>query len=130
MPPPAHGVVPGLEGHAVGDPVQPRAQRAAPGDRPRFAGEHQKGRLKGVLGVVVVADDAAADAEDHRAVTADEGFKGRFVPLLDEGGKQLTVRRPRRILPQHGPAKLPDHRVHPSRCHTSPPWSVAPSPYP
>jgi hypothetical protein len=57
----------------------------------------------------------ATDAEDHRAVATDQGFKGRFVLLVDEGTEQLPIRP---ILPQHGPAKMPNHRAHLSRRHT------------
>src|SRR5262249_40491376 len=94
-----------------------------------LAGEDQKGRLKGVLGVVVVADDTATDAEDHRAMATDKGFKGRCVLLVDEGTEQLPIRPARPILLQHDPAKMPNHRVHLSRRHTCPPWSVVSSLY-
>jgi hypothetical protein len=58
-------------------------------------------------------------------VTTDKGFKGRFVLLLDEGRQQLPIRPVCPILPQHDPAKMPNHRVRLSRRHTSPPWPVA-----
>jgi hypothetical protein len=80
--------------------------------------------LKGVLGIVVIADDTAADAEDHQAVATHKGFKGCFVLLVDEGCQQLPIRPARRILPQHGPSKMPNHCVHLSRHHTCPPWPV------
>src|SRR5207248_1043024 len=85
----------------------------------------QKGGLKGVFGVVVVADDTTANAKDHRTVTTDKGCKGHFVLLVDEGRQQLSVRPLFSILPQHGLAKMPDHRVQLSRRHTCPPWPVA-----
>src|SRR5207237_710875 len=99
-------------------------------DRRRFAGEDQKGRLEGVLGVVMIADDTTADAEDHRPVATDKGCKRRFVLLLDEGRQQLPIRPACSIVPQHGPAKMPNHPVHLSHCHTCPLWPVASDHYP
>ena len=76
-----------------------------------FAGQNQKGRLKGVLGIVMVANDTTANAEDHRAVAMNEDVKGRFVLLLDEGSQQLPIRLARSVLLGHGPAKMPEHRI-------------------
>jgi hypothetical protein len=41
--------------------------------------------LKGVLGIMMIADDPAADAPDHWAVALDQCLKSRFVLVLDEG---------------------------------------------
>jgi hypothetical protein len=114
-----------FQGGTEGDTVQPVGDPLPRPDGRRFAGEDQKGRLKGVLGIVVVVEKTAAHALDHRAVTMDQGFKGRFVLLVDEGRQQLPIRPACPILPQDGPAKMPNHRVHPSRRHTFPPWPVA-----
>src|SRR5262249_16452469 len=72
-----------------------------------LAGEDQKGRLEGVLGIVMIADDPAADPEDHRAVTTDEGFKGRLVLLIKEGSQQLAIRPAHTLLPQRTPSRTP-----------------------
>jgi tetratricopeptide (TPR) repeat protein len=85
--------------------------------------------LESILGVVVIADDTIANTQDHRAVTTDKGFKGRFVLLVDEGRQQFPIRPVRSILQQSGPAKMPNHRVHLSRRHSYPPWPVAPNLY-
>jgi hypothetical protein len=119
-----------FHGRAEGDTVQPVGNLLPRPDGRRFAGEDQKGRLKGVLGIVMIADDTTADAEDHWAVTTDKGFKGRFVLLVDEGRQQLPIRPPRSILPRHGPAKMPDHHVHSSLRHSCPPRPVATDLYP
>jgi hypothetical protein len=74
-----------FHGGTESDTVQPVGDPVSRPDGRRIAGEDQKGRLKGVLSVVMVADDTAANAKDHRAVTTDKGFKGRFVLLVDEG---------------------------------------------
>jgi hypothetical protein len=49
-----------------------------------FAGEDQEGDLESVLRVLVVADHATADAEDHPAVPTDESFKGGLVTAVNE----------------------------------------------
>jgi hypothetical protein len=60
--------------------------------------------LKGVLGVVMVAEDTPANAEDHRAMATDKGFKGGFLLLVDEGTEQLPIRPACPIPQQHGSA--------------------------
>ena len=75
---------PRLQGRAVRYAVQPAA-RCLPGDdRARLASEDEEGRLEGVLGVVPVPQDAAADTPDHRAVPPDQGRKGVPIPLRDK----------------------------------------------
>src|SRR5438132_1308122 len=58
----------GAERDAEGHAAQPAGQRLAAADRNRLAGQHQEGRLKGVLGQVVIRQDAATDAEHERPV--------------------------------------------------------------
>jgi hypothetical protein len=116
-----------FQGGAEGDSVQPVGDPLPRPDGRCFACENQKGRLKGVLGIVVAVDDTAAHAEDHRAVATDEGFKGRFVLLLNKGRQQLPIPPACAILPQHRPAKMPDHRVHLRRRHTCPPCRSHPA---
>ena len=65
--------------HAPGDAVQP-AGDVLGSDRPGPAGEHEKRRLEGVLGEVVVHEDAAAGAQDEPAVPPDRLHHAR-VPL-------------------------------------------------
>src|SRR5207244_11430712 len=60
-----------LEGGAAGHAVQPVAQDSPPGEGSGLADEHHKGGLKGVLGVMNVVQNAAADAQHHRPVPAD-----------------------------------------------------------
>jgi hypothetical protein len=60
-------------------------------DRCRLAGEDQKGSLKGVLGVVVVTQDAFADAHDHRAVPPHERLECRLVASVDENFQQFAI---------------------------------------
>ncbi len=53
---------------------------------------------------------------------ANQGFLAPTKGSVDEGTEQLPIRH---ILPQHGQAKMPDHRVHLSRRHSYPPWPAA-----
>ena len=71
-----------LGGDPAGDPVEPGGDRAAVADRAGLAGQDEEDGLRGVLGVVAVAEDPAAGAQDHRRVTLDqdaEGGLGRFI---------------------------------------------------
>jgi hypothetical protein len=77
----------------------------------------------------MIANDTTANPEDHGAMTTDKGVKGRFIVLFDEGRQQLPIRPARRILPKHGSAKTPNHRVQLSRRHSCPPWPIASAPY-
>jgi hypothetical protein len=81
----------GLARQAVGDAVQPAADRLAASDRRGLARQDQEGGLEGVLGIVGVAEDAAADAEHHRPVAADEGLERRFVARHGEALEQVGV---------------------------------------
>src|SRR5262249_654484 len=57
---------------------------------------------------------------DHRAVTTQERFKGRFVVLGDERLQQLSVGPFRPILRQRGPTQMLDDRAHWMDGHSSP----------
>jgi hypothetical protein len=123
LPPPCRGIC--FHGGAEGDTVQPVGDPLPRPDGRCLLGKNQKGRLKGVLGVMMVADDPVADAPDHWPVAMDKCLKSYIIFLLDKGRQQLSVRPARRTFPQNGPAKMPDHRVDRSRRHSRPPWPVA-----
>ena len=80
-------------------------------DRRRLADEDEEGGLEGVLGVVVVAEDAAADAPDHRAVPPHQGFQGRWLSAADEALQQLPIGQVRPFR-QQGAAKVLDDLAH------------------
>jgi hypothetical protein len=82
----------GLLGTSTRDRVQPRAYRLVVHDGTRSLHEHEKGRLKGVVGIVDVAQNAAADPENHRAVSAHERGERRFISLSDKPCQQLAIR--------------------------------------
>jgi hypothetical protein len=90
--------------------VQPGGDRTG-GDRRGFANEDEEGGLKGVLGGVVIAENAAADAPHHRSVPAYEGVESRTVPAAEEVLDQLPVGRVRPSAPEPRPAQVPDDLI-------------------
>jgi hypothetical protein len=50
--------------------------------------------LPGILGVVVVPEKTTANAQDHRAMTTDQGGERSFVLAGDEGLQQLPIGQP------------------------------------
>jgi hypothetical protein len=91
--------LPGAGGDPPGDAVQPARDRAPLADRPRPAGQDQERRLEGVVRRVGVAQDAAADAQDHRPVPAQQGLEGRLVDVARVPVQQLGVGQPAERLP-------------------------------
>ena len=81
-------------------------------DRRRLADEDEEGGLEGVLGVVVVAEDTAAHAPDHRAVPPHQGCKSRLVTAAEVVLQQLPIGQPRPIPQKHRPAKVLDDLAH------------------
>jgi hypothetical protein len=79
----------GLERGPTSDPVEPRSQAIADPEPPAFASEDQKRRLKGVHRFVFVAEDAPADAENHRPMPLDDRFKRRFGLFARSRGEPL-----------------------------------------
>jgi hypothetical protein len=57
-----------------------------------LAGQHQERRLKGVLGVLVVPQHAAADAQDQRAVALQQRGEGVAIPGEGKAPQQIAVR--------------------------------------
>ena len=79
---------------AEGDAVEPAPDRFPVADGGGAADEDQEGGLEGVLGVVLVAEDRTADAEDHRPVTLEQGGERRLrglVAAVGEPAQELGV---------------------------------------
>ena len=96
---PFAGAAPGrgdvrLDRDAVRHAVQPAAQGLAPPDRAGLLDQDEEGRLEGVLGVVGVAEDAAADREHHRPVPRHQGLERRRIGLGEEAVEELGVGQP------------------------------------
>ncbi len=60
-------------GHAAGDPEEPAAHRLPLPDRACLAHQDQERGLKGVVGVVRVAQYLTAYAQDHRTMAVNQG---------------------------------------------------------
>src|SRR5262249_52953954 len=60
-------------------------------DRASLGSEDQKRRLESVLRVRTVAQNAAADAQDHRAVPVQQGCKRRFVAVREESSQESAI---------------------------------------
>ena len=73
------------------DVIQPAAQHDAAADRAGLLDQDQEGGLEGVLGVVGVAQDAVADAQDHRSVPRHQRLEGRGIAPMDEPLEELGV---------------------------------------
>ncbi len=67
-----------------GDAIEPVAQQLGVADRASLLGQDQESGLEGVLGVLDVAEELSADAQDHRPMPAHQrregGLAGRVVP--------------------------------------------------
>ena len=120
---------PGRGRDSQGDAVEPAPDRFLPPHGAGPADEDQEGGLEGVLGVVLVAQDRAADAEDHRPVPLHQGGErrsGRIV-IVPRG---RSANRPSSS-PSVSPPVVPDVEERPDvleqssspipRCHADPP---------
>ena len=110
--------------------MKPAPDRLLPphGDGP--ADQHEERRLEGVLGVVLVAQDRSADAQDHRPVPLHQGGErrpGRVIPVraVGEPAQELAVGHPdgrarveeRPDVLEHASAPMPlDHPDPPTAC--------------
>ncbi len=85
---------PGPAGDSPRHAMEPRAERLANPDRVALAHEHQERGLKCVVGVMRVADHAAAKAQDHRPVAFDQNAErllARRTPVRPKALEQLAV---------------------------------------
>src|SRR6516165_7631760 len=85
----------------MGDAVQPVVKRLRVSNAFRLADQDEEGGLKRVFGVVVIAQETAAYAPDHRAVPPHEGRKSRPVSAADVVPQQLRIGRPSPIVERH-----------------------------
>ncbi len=67
-----------LLGRAERDTVQPVRQQVGIADRAGLACQNEEDSLKGVFGVVQVAQELAADVQDHRPVPTHQRGEGRL----------------------------------------------------
>src|SRR5262245_59907580 len=96
----------------VGDSIEPVGHQFAGPDRSRLANQDEEGRLKGILGVLVMAEDPLAHPPDHRAMALYESCKGSFIPVGDEMLQQLAIGQASPALPEDSLAKLLQDLTH------------------
>ena len=104
---------PGLPGRAERHAVEPVAQQVGVADRPGLAGQDEEDGLEGVLGMVVVAQELPADAQDHRPVARHQGGEGGLAGRLAAGGEpleELAVGEPGDRAALEERPELPDQR--------------------
>jgi hypothetical protein len=77
--------------HPQRDTVQPASHVVSPGQSSRSSCEDQKHGLKSVRCVVVVVEDASADAPHHVRMPTNDLAQGRLVSLADEAIKQEAI---------------------------------------
>ena len=85
---------PGADGDADSHAIEPASDRSTVADGMTAAGQHQKGRLKGVMSVVMIVEDRPAHAHDHRAMADHKRFKRKlaaFIAGREEPLEQLPV---------------------------------------
>ena len=94
-------------------PVQPVAQQVGVADRPRLAGQDEEDGLEGVLGMVMVAQELSADAQNHRPVPRHQRSEGGFaggIAAVVEPLDELAVGEPGDRTAVEERLDLPDHR--------------------
>ena len=87
----------------MGHAVQPVGDPLSWHDGSGLADEDEKSSLKRIFGIVLVVQDPATNAHDHRTVPPREGFKSHLIVPLDEPAQQLTVRRVCTVLQKQEP---------------------------
>src|SRR5579884_1754021 len=78
-------------GHTVSNSMKPAGQRLLLANARALPGEKEEGRLKGVLRVLKVMQDAPTNAHHHRPVTFHQRREGGLVIAGREGGEQFPV---------------------------------------
>ena len=99
----------------MGYTVEPVAHQRPRDHRAGLAHQDQEGRLEGILGVGLVAEHAAADAQYHRPVPPHQGFEGRLVTLTDVALEQLGIEQARAVGQQGNSAQAVDSTFQESR---------------
>jgi hypothetical protein len=89
-------------------------------DRTGFSRQDEEGSLKGILGIVPMAQDTATDAHDHLAMPVNECLKGIAVTMPDEPRKQFRVAQSTTIAQKRGPT---DSIQKPIRHVVGPPYN-------
>ena len=88
--------------------------------------EDQEGRLKGILGVMPIAQQPMADRQDHWPMAVEQDGKGRLFPVAAEPFQELAVAQVRRRLHFSQPAQVKQDGGQGSMGHGQlPPMSIS-----
>ncbi len=93
----AHRVGPRPGGNTQGDALEPTAERVLHPDGPGLASEHEESRLESILGGMLIAEHAAADAKDHRPMALYQHLEcdlSTSILPVEKLRQQLGIRRP------------------------------------
>jgi hypothetical protein len=105
----------------VGNTKQPVAHLGPAANGLGLADQNEESGLKRVLGIRLVAKDAAAYSENHPTMAPHQRLKGGFITAGNVALEQITVRKASNRLPERGPAQVRHHAVHGFDCHSSRP---------
>jgi hypothetical protein len=81
-----------LKRQPIGDAVQPVGDRFAPSQDGCLASQNEKGSLKGILGIVIVAQDSTTDSKNHRSMPVDQSAERVLVVVVDKSRQELAIR--------------------------------------
>ncbi len=110
----------------VSHAVEPVADHFPRRHRSRPANQHEKSRLKGILGIVVIAQDATADAPDHLRVAMHDRFERCLFMTAGERLQELPVRQVGPICPQYHAAETLDDLIYLACYHLNPRRTLRP----
>src|SRR5207237_1087439 len=108
---------PGANGDAVGDAVEPIADRRLPADGPGFADEDQKRGLERVIDVGGLGQDMADGREYQLAMSPDQCSERGLVAAAAVALQQLAVGQRAGVNGFSGSANVPQSRVESLRSH-------------
>src|SRR5262249_19349519 len=115
---------PRLAGQPAGDLVEPVAHGVLPAEGRRPPGEDEEGRLKSVLGVLLVTQHPPAHRQDPRPVPPDEGGERTLVAEAPAALEQTVIGGRLRLVPSRR-AEPPQHRVELVAAHRSAPVGLS-----
>src|SRR5438874_2326038 len=81
----------GFKRRVTSHAVEPIAKRSSAAQAGRLAHQHEKRRLKRVLGIVMMVQDPPANAQHHGGMPSDQRRKRRLIALSDKALQKLAV---------------------------------------
>jgi hypothetical protein len=76
--------------------MQPPAELVGVADLAGLSREDKKRRLECIVGGVSIAENPAADAQDHRSVHLHQGLEGGVVVIRAKAAQEALIRHPAR----------------------------------